>query len=429
MTCDLFNEGVDLPLVDTLLLLRPTQSPVLFQQQIGRGLRLAKGKESCLILDFVGRHREEFRFDRLLSTITGLSRGQLIDSVDKGFGMLPPGCHIHLQRQTREQVLRSLRKLVQQNWRRLKTELQAYAALRGRTDVQLASFLSEQVIELDDLYRSSGRSGWTNLKRDAGLLSTPPGSEDDYFGRRFGDLLHVDDPARTDLLLSLGESSATYGVENDKGRLLLQMLAYQVDGQPHQKGNGEDFLKRLQCHPEQAAELAELGGILQARSSLLPRPVPGLEDVPLCLHAAYGIREILTAVGWLSASRRTPFQAGVLALRERKVDLLFVTLDKREGYHERIAYRDYAISPELFHWQSQNSAGPTTPAGRRYLESPGNGWRFQLFVRAAKGSPYRACGPVTLERAEGAKPMNIHWRLSVPLPSRLFREFSILRGE
>jgi len=242
-------------------------------------------------------------------------------------------------------------------------------------------------------------------------------------------LLHIDDLPRTDLLLSLREPAANYGSKSDRERLLLQMLAYQVDGQQHQQGSGEDFLKRLRGHPEQAGELAELGGILQARSSLLSKPVPGLEDVPLCLHAAYGIREILTALGWLSASRRTPFQAGVLALHERKVELLFVTLDKREGYHERIAYRDYAISPELFHWQSQNSAGPTTPAGRRYLESPGNGWRFQLFVRAGKGAPYRACGPVTLERAEGAKPMSIHWRLSVPLPPRLFREFSILRGE
>ena len=169
---------------------------------------------------------------------------------------------------------------------------------------------------------------------------------------------------------------------------------------------------------------------MQARSSLRAQVVPGLEDVPLCLHAAYGIREILTALGWLSPSRRTPFQAGVLALHERKVELLFVTLDKREGYHERIAYRDYAISPELFHWQSQNSAGPQTPAGRRYLESPGNGWRFQLFVRTAKGTPYRACGPVMVERAEGgAKPMSIHWRLSAALPGRLFGAFNILRGE
>ncbi len=224
------------------------------------------------------------------------------------------------------------------------------------------------------------------------------------------------------------EPDAAYRARDERDRRLLQMLAYQVDAQQHQKGSGEDFLQRLQHHPEQVAELVELGGVLQARSSLPAQAVPELEDVPLCLHAAYGIREILSALGWLSPSRRTPFQAGVLALHERKVELLFVTLDKREGYHERIAYRDYAISPELFHWQSQNSAGPQTPAGRRYLESPGNGWRFQLFVRAAKGTPYRACGPVTLERAEGAKPMSIHWRLGVPLPGRLFREFSILRG-
>jgi hypothetical protein len=136
----------------------------------------------------------------------------------------------------------------------------------------------------------------------------------------------------------------------------------------------------------------------------------------------------MTAVGWFTAGRRTPFQAGVLALHDRKVELLFVTLDKSEGFHDRIAYHDYAISTERFHWQSQNSAGPDTPAGQRYLESPGNGWSFQLFVRESKGKPYRACGPVVLQKAEGAKPMSIEWNLEVPLPVRLFQEFSVLRG-
>lgn len=429
VTCDLYNEGVDLPLVDTLLLLRPTQSPVLFQQQIGRGLRLAKGKESCLVLDFVGRHREEFRFDRLLSAITGLSRHQLIESVEKGFGTLPPGCHIHLQCQTREQVLRSLKKLVQQNWRRLRTELQTYAALRGRNNIRLSSFLYEQAIDLDDIYRSNGRSGWTNLKRDAGLLDTPPGDEDDYFGRRFGELLHMDDPARTNLLLKVAKSIIPYQPQGDRERLLLQMLAYQVDAQHHQTGSGADFLERLDRCPDHRAELGEIGEVLQAKSTVQQQILPGLEDTPLCLHGAYGVREVLTAVGWLTASRRTPFQAGVLALQDRKIELLFVTLDKREGYHEHIAYRDYAISPERFHWQSQHAAGPDTPVGRRYLESPGNGWSFQLFIRTTKGDPYRACGPVLLERAEGGKPMNIYWQLAVQLPNSLFQEFCILRGE
>jgi len=428
VTCDLYNEGVDLPSVDTLLLLRPTQSPVLFQQQIGRGLRLHEGKQSCLVLDFVGRYRADFRFDRLLSTITGLSRGQMIDAVEKGFSSLPPGCHILLQQITKKQVLQSLRTAINQSWRRLRAELQSYVALRGRATVRLADFLREQAIQPDELYRNQGRSGWTALQRDAGLLTSPEGPEDEYFGHRFTDLLHCDDPEQVDLLLRFGEPTVSYQTLSERERLRLQVLAYQVDGQHHQTGSGEAFLARLSQSPEIRSELGELGGVLQARGNLRFRPVPGLSDVPLCLHAGYGIREIMTAVGSLTAERRTPFQAGVLALHNRKVELLFVTLDKSEGFHDRIAYRDYAISAKRFHWQSQNAAGPSTTAGQRYLESPGNGWSFQLFVRQSKGKPYRACGPVVLQTAEGEKPMSIEWKFDVPLPVHLFQEFSVLRG-
>jgi hypothetical protein len=168
--------------------------------------------------------------------------------------------------------------------------------------------------------------------------------------------------------------------------------------------------------------------MLQARSTLRATAVPGLEDTPLCLHAAYGAREVLTAVGWLTSTRRAPFQSGVLPLTHRKTELLFVTLDKSEGYHDRISYRDYAISAGHFHWQTQNSAGPDTPSGRRYVESSTNGWQFQLFVRTRKGEAYRACGRVGLYSVEGDRPMSIVWQLEVPLPARLFREFSVLRG-
>ncbi len=431
VTVDLYNEGVDLPHVDTLLLLRPTQSSVLFQQQLGRGLRLAPKKDSCLVLDFVGQHRADFRFDRLLSGMTGLTRRELVEAVEHGFGSLPPGCHIHLQKQAREQVLSSLRTLTQNSWRRLKTELQAYAALRGRSSVRMTEFLRDQALQLDDVYRAgtgSAHSGWTALQRDAGLLACEPGPEEAYFSRRTADLLHVDDPARLALLRRLPSLLDSNGSSSPQERSLLQMLAYQVDGRHEQKGDGAGFLRRLAAHRPAAEELAELGEWLESASHLTSTPLPGLEHSLMVLHARYGIREILTAVGWLTAERRTPFQAGVLALPERRTELLFVTLDKSEGYHDSIAYRDYAISTDRFHWQSQNSAGPDTPAGRRYLDSATNGWQFQLFVRARKAEPYRALGPVVLERAEGNRPLSITWRLSAPLTAGLFREFSVLRG-
>ena len=397
VTCDLYNEGVDLPSVDTLLLLRPTQSPVLFQQQIGRGLRLYEGKQSCLVLDFVGRYRVDFRFDRLLSGITGLSRGQMIDAVEKGFSSLPPGCHIQLQKFTKGQILQSLRTAINQSWRRLRSELQSYVALRGRAKVRLVDFLREQAIQPDELYRAHGRSGWTALRRDAGLLSNVDGPEDEYFGCRFSALLHTDDPEQSDLLVRLGDSSLKADSLSARDLLRLQMVAYQVDGQDRQVGSGRNFLNRLSRTTEIREELGELGRVLQARSNLRFRSVPGLEEIPLCLHGSYERREVLTAIGWLTEAKRKSFREGVLRIEERKVELHFVTLDKSQGFHDRIAYRDYAISTERFHWQSQNSAGPDTPAGRRYIESPGNGWSFQLFVRQSVDVPYRACGPVVVE--------------------------------
>ena len=451
VTCDLYNEGVDLPFVNTLLLLRPTQSPVLFQQQIGRGLRLHSSKESCLILDFVGRYREDFRFDRLLSSLTGLHRAQLPIEAENDFPSLPSGCFIHLQRQARERILDSLRRLVQQNWRRLCTELQTYVTLQGRDAIRLVDFLKDQGVELESLYRGSGRSGWTCLKRQAGLLPGEASQEEEYFGRRFADLLHVDDVERLAFLAQVTRSRAAHELKeahpNKNGseavatsgsallkeagsareRRLLQMLAYQIDAGHQQRETGSAFLARLMESPMSFLELGELAEVLSSRNVLPARSIPGMEDLPLCLHASYGIREILTAVGWLTDTRRSPFQAGVLALPERRTELLFVTLDKREGYHQRIAYHDYAISAERFHWQTQNSAGPDTKVGRRYLESPDNGWQFQLFVRQTRKDPYRACGPVTLLQTEGNRPMSIHWKLEIPLPARLFQAFSVLR--
>ncbi len=193
-TCDLYNEGIDLPEVECLLLLRPTQSPVLFQQQIGRGLRLARGKTSCLILDFVGRHRVEFRFDRLLQCLTGLSKRTLIAEVEAGFPTLPPACHIQFERVARERVLENLRAATTQNWRRLTQEFLAYRALPGHRSPRMGEFLVDQGLTLAELCRSQEPSGWTGLRRASGMNLGICGPKEGWLGKRFGSLLHANDP-------------------------------------------------------------------------------------------------------------------------------------------------------------------------------------------------------------------------------------------
>ena len=428
-TCDLYNEGVDLPDVDTLLLLRPTQSPVLFQQQIGRGLRLAIDKSSCLVLDFVGRHREGFRFDRLLRTLTGLAKRQLIEAAEAGFPNLPPGCLIQLEKVARERVLENLRRATSLNWRRLTGELRSYLSLPGKRNPEMAEFLRDQGLELNDLYRTQEPSGWTGLRRAAGMNLGDAGPREPWLGKRFGDLLHTDDPHYLKLWQRVAEPTFDYQALGEVDQRRLQMLAYQIFPDQRDAFDGQDFLARLRCHPQMAAELGDLGKWLHETSDLEPRPMEGTQSHwPLQLHAAYKIREILAGVGWLRAGRRAPFQSGVLALHDEKIELLFVTLDKRVGYHAGITYHDYAVSPALFHWQSQNSAGPDTAGGRRYIESLENGWRFQLFVRPDKQAPYRALGKVSFRSHTGDRPISVLWDIETPIPQAHFSQYSVLRA-
>ncbi len=108
-TVDVFNEGVDIPEIDTVLLLRPTESVTVFLQQLGRGLRLAEGKSGLTVLDFIGQQRREFQFDARFQALTGIPARKLPDAVERGFPYLPSGCYVHLDRVATAIVLENLK--------------------------------------------------------------------------------------------------------------------------------------------------------------------------------------------------------------------------------------------------------------------------------------------------------------------------------
>lgn len=187
-TCDLYNEGVDLPFVDTLLLLRPTMSATLFLQQLGRGLRLHPDKDSCLVLDFVGQHRREFRFDATLAALTGVPRAGLRKAVEEGFPYLPSGCSVHLDRVAHEQILTSLRSTIA-DAKRLAAELAELSETAG-AELRLADFLAETGRDLEDVY--TGKMGWRKVRRLAGFVESEDKELEDL-SRRLGWLTHMDE--------------------------------------------------------------------------------------------------------------------------------------------------------------------------------------------------------------------------------------------
>src|SRR3546814_10131191 len=133
-----------------LLMLRPTESPTLFLQQLGRGLRRAPGKGYCTVLDFVAPHRREFRFDRRYRALLGGTRRELERTVQQQFPFLPAGCHVQLDQKATEIVMRSLREAIPSRWPSKVEELRSLRQVHP--DVDLAGFLNESGLELDDVY-------------------------------------------------------------------------------------------------------------------------------------------------------------------------------------------------------------------------------------------------------------------------------------
>lgn len=191
-------------MVDTLLLLRPTDSPTLFLQQLGRGLRRSEGKTACTVLDFVGHHRKEFRFDRRFGALLGGTRKELEQRIREGFPYLPAGCHMELDPVASEIVLRSSREAVPSTWPAKVAELRRIA--QGRESVTLAQYLDESGSDLDDVY-SNGRS-WSDLRAAAGLPQQAPGPEEQNLRRACGRLLHLDDMERIETCRRLLSSDA-----------------------------------------------------------------------------------------------------------------------------------------------------------------------------------------------------------------------------
>jgi hypothetical protein len=283
--------------------------------------------------------------------------------------------------------------------------------------------LLDNHLELTDIYTGGVNArSWSSLKRRTNLEPLPLGDRESDLARRISSMLHANDPR----LLVAWQTALDSG-HIDTRRV--QMLAYQLLPSRAELISPAEFLSLVFANPVVHAELQEIAGILLERSSLEPLPLAGApHDWALTLHARYTRAEILSAVGYLTPIARPLSDSGCLPLTEEKIEILFVTLDKSEGFQERVQYKDYAISPELFHWQTQNRAGPDNNSGRRYTESGTNGWKFQLFVRENRDSAYVAVGSVRLVSHDGDRPISITWRLEQPLTAELFRSFSILRG-
>ncbi|MFI1995010.1 DUF3427 domain-containing protein [Actinoplanes sp. NPDC020271] len=419
---DLFNEGVDVPAVDTLLFLRPTESATLFLQQLGRGLRLKEGKTVCTVLDFVGSHRREFRFDQRYRALLGGSRKDLENAIEEGFPYLPAGCHMELDSVAQDVVLRSIREAIPATWQSKLRELRALA--QTRETVTLADYLTETGLEVADIY-ANNRS-WSEMREEAGLPVAAAGPEEKALRRALGRMYHVDDRQRLTSYRELTASTPP-DLEMPDGtrRRLLRMLTASLGNQVFQKETAlHEAVNLVWSHPQVMAEFHELMEVLRDAPDHMQEAA--LPDVPLQVHGRYTRIEILAAAGEGEYAKTPDWREGVKDAKGIGADLLMITIDKTSGdFSPTTRYRDYAISRDLFHWESQSTTSAASATGQRYQNHVRLGRSILLFARArASDRSFWFLGPAEYVSHEGERPMAVTWRLKTPLSGDLYAQFA-----
>lgn len=442
---DIYNEGVDIPEVDTVLFLRPTQSLTVFLQQLGRGLRLSPGKECLTVLDFIGQQDRRYDFTAKLEALLKPGRQGLAKQIEEGFPAVPKGCSIQLEKIAQRYVLKNIGSAVGTR-PALAAALKSYEEDAGRP-LTFEGFLAFHHLDIWDIYHAAPFSRLCVL---AGVAPDFQEEDEEALTKAFPRLCQIDSRRWIGFLLeALDKADGLVWEElSPEQRRMLDMFQITLwpdslrkrGGLKPKQGVPEfatscDCIRRIAYEPHMAEEMRLILTHQLDHIALVDQKVNWGAPCPLDLHCRYTRDQIFVALGRLDSQN---MRQGVAYLKDCRIDVLLNTLDKLEkAYSPSTMYEDYSIDAFHFHWQSQNKTTPESPTGRRYQTQwdaeQGKPSKVALFVREAKSGrygtePYAFLGFCSCESAEDSRPMSIVWKLEHPIPARFLRQTSRLAG-
>ena len=420
---DLYNEGVDIPQVNTILFLRPTESTTVFLQQLGRGLRQSPGKDCLTVLDFIGQANKKYNFGMKFEAISGKGRKSIQKQVEDGFSNLPRGCYIELEKYAKEYILDNLRQ-TDNGKKVLIDRVRTFEEDTG-LPLNLENFLTEYNLSLYDFYQNNGGRSLYRLKKWAGLITDTRDVDDKVYSKLTG-LFHINSVRLLDYWIRYINGDHT--PRNESEKLMRNMLYYTFYDKYPKKMGFLSIDEGIEAVLQESFVKDEVMQILRYNRSHVDF-VAGVNeykfDCPLDIHCQYNTDQILAAFGFFNEVK-SPFKSkGVFGFDEKKTDIFLINLNKSEKeFSPSTMYEDYAINAYLFHWESQSQDRETSPKIQRYIHHKETGNNISLFVREYKhnGSytaPYTFLGNADYVSHEGERPVSFVWKLHSAIPADL----------
>ena len=424
---DLYNEGVDIPEVNTILFLRPTESLTVFLQQFGRGLRLSEGKECLTVLDFIGNHNRNFQFGERIAALLSPARKSLIEQITSDSYSLPKGCHIHFEKVAQEKILANIRANIM-NQPALIQKIRSFQADTGEP-LSFGAFLRRYRLRPLDVYQ---RGTFCQLAALAGVY--PEIYADGSLFPKISALrlATLDSPEAIEFIQRLlsDPSYSSRETLSPREERVLALFYYSLKDVPlsHAGDDLREIFPEVFGHDEIRCEISDLLGYNREHIGYPKKPIdPGFPNA-LELHATYTRAQAFAAIGHYTLTEKPAAgsREGVVHLGDVKADVFLVTLNKtEEHYSPTTMYKDYAVSEHLFHWQSQSTTSVSSKTGQRYIEHAQRGNKILLFAREFNKingvtQPYIFLGTARYRSHEGSRPMSIIWQLDHPMPAGFF---------
>lgn len=418
---DIYNEGVDIPEVNTILFLRPTESLTIFLQQLGRGLRLSEGKECLTVLDFIGQANKRYNFEDKFAALLSNTTRSVQREIKDGFVSVPKGCYIQLEKKAQKYILDNIRMSLNSK-NGLLAKVKTFEAESG-LKLSLINYIHYYHIDIRTIYNK--KLTFYSMCEQEGVWQ----SEGHIFDDPFRILFHfccVDSIKWIDFVLTELQVGKFNKLDSysDEQRIMVKMLYSSIwDKTPKTEGfiDETEALNSLFKDNYFVKELIELLCLCKENVDIVGRN-PELDYIcPLEVYCTYTRDQALAALGF---NEDYTVSEGVKYFKDKNTYVLFTTLNKTDKFYSpTTAYNDYSISEKLFHWQSQSTTSDTSSTGQRYINHDKLSSNILLFVREQKSDQFGPQAFIFLGKAhyvqhEGSKPMNIVWRLDNNIPAK-----------
>ena len=424
---DIYNEGVDIPEVNTVLFLRPTESLTIFLQQLGRGLRLAEDKECLTVLDFIGQANKRYNFEDKFAALLSNTSRSVTREIKDGFISVPKGCYIQLEKMAARYILDNIRASYG-NTAGLVSRVASFTEDSG-LELTLANFLNYYHLDPRAIYKFSS---FSRICARSDVIEDFQEPLEDVLTKALGRLAVINSRRWISFLLNLLPQldNVDFGALSQLEQRMLQMFYVTVWGKAIEDWASDEVLDHLYGLSDSPVLLNELLDLLRFRYEqidFIDEPVDLGFDSPLDLHCTYTRDQLLVAMDFLKPAT---VREGVKWLPDKNLDVFFITLNKSDkDYSPTTLYRDYSINERLFHWQSQSTTAADSPTGQRYIHHRERGSKVLLFVREFKADritggaeAYTFLGTASYVKHEGSKPMNITWKLDRPIPAKFLKK-------